>query len=207
VTTRYIRTQAELADRYDLALGLAAQGLSYSQMAARLDVKLPTQAMVILRQARAALVPYDVPVEARTRPPLPMIAWAAGFFDGEGCVFGYEGIQPNGCRRFTFGVAVVQVMRGPLERFVEHWGGSIRARPQSNPEHRQQFRWEVKGAGAAGFLEDVLPYLTVKQPVALVALPVMFRTHRHGIAYSEAEVAERRRAVAEMAVLNKRGVR
>jgi hypothetical protein len=108
-------------------------------------------AQQIYWSARSAQIPNATAPGPRKRPPLVVIAWAAGFFDGEGCVYGYDGVQNGGYRRFTFGVTVTQVVPGPLDRLLEHWGGAIRSQPQANPAHRHQSRWDVRGAQAAAF--------------------------------------------------------
>lgn len=198
------RSRDEHLERYALAIQLRADGLSYRQMAPRLGVKTADGAQQVYWAARASQIPAVAAPTVRTRPPLVVIAWAAGFFDGEGCVFGYEDVQ-GGYRRFTFGVAVAQTTPEPLERLAMHWGGNVRSRPAPSERQKPQWRWEIRGAKAAAFLEDVLPYLVVKHEAALAGMPVMFRTHRHGIAFSTDEVAERRAAVARLRELNRRG--
>ena len=198
-------SRTEQLARFDLAIRLRAEGLSYRQMAPRLGLQTADGAQNLYRSARASQIPTASAPKVRTRPPLVVIAWAAGFFDGEGCVFGYEGEQPGGYRRFTFGIALAQTTPEPLERLAAHWGGKVRPKAAPSPRHKDQWTWGIRGADAAAFLEDVLPYLVVKHAAALAGMPVMFRTHRQGIPYSLEEVEERRAAVARLRVLNRRG--
>lgn len=132
-----------------------------------------------------------------------IVAWAAGFFDGEGCVYAGEGVQKGGYRRFTFTVSAGQVVRDPLEVLEEHWGGTIHPIQSRGYGSRPQWLWMVRGQAAARFLEDVLPFLRVKATVARAALPGLLNTHRHGVNLSPDEIAMRRAAVSEVRSLNR----
>lgn len=190
----------------DLAIRLRMDGLSFAQMAPALGLKTADGAMSRYRAARARQIPPEHLPRPHPRPSGLVIAWAAGFFDGEGCIFGYEGVQLNSrYRRFGFGVTVAQIVRAPLDVLAEAWGGAVHAKPSTNPRHSDQFLWGISGREAATFLADALPHLRVKRVAAEVALPVLFRTKgKGGGPYSETELAERRAAVATLSQLNSR---
>jgi len=118
------------------------------------------------------------------------IAWAAGFFDGEGTVH----LAPHLWRGQTLRyprtvyrhvrVVAAQKTREPLERLKELFGGQI---------HRDYnaWKWAATGYAAKLALECMLPHLTVKRARADAALRWM-RTLRHnGQPLSEEQVAER----------------
>jgi len=86
------------------------------------------------------------------------LAWAAGFFDGEGtaCI-----LQKGRTHRLY--VCLPQKVREPLDKLKATFGGSVYAGPDI-------YRWQVKDVKAADFLAAVLPYLTVKFSVATLAL-------------------------------------
>lgn len=193
--------------RYRQALILRDQGLSYAAMAEQIGLAHPLKAWTLHRTALKWLQELTGPPEApppRVTPSPELVAWAAGFFDGEGCVYGYEDVQ-RGYRRFTFGVQVAQVKRAPLELLEANWGGSIRSHKKQLPQHQDQWVWAIRGRAAAEFLTDLLPHLQVKDDAVRAAIPCLGRVHRPGDAYTDEEVLGRRAAVAILKSLNRRG--
>jgi hypothetical protein len=186
----------------DRVIRLLVAGWTFSQIATDMGWYDATSAKRRYWAARGRQVIPECLTRTHPKPELGVIAWAAGFFDGEGCVSGYEGLY-HGYRRWQFALIVAQVVPGPLDELQRVWGGSISAKVPSNPRHSPQWRWLISGREAAEFLEDVLPYLRVKRKAAEAAMPVMFRTHSHGIPYSDAEVMTRREAVVTLQRLNR----
>src|SRR5256885_2323101 len=91
--------------------------------------------------------------QAVLRPRVRDIAWAAGFYEGEGtCQYG----------TYSQHVAVNQVEREPLEQLRRWFGGSIYPIP---PHHRSvpSFRWAVHGPRARGFLMTIYTLLSKKR--------------------------------------------
>lgn len=88
------------------------------------------------------------------------IAWAAGFFDGEGCIQ----ISRFRTDRYTFGVAhklhviVTQKERKPLEDFKRMFGGSV-----SINRSTDTYLWQVSNLHADKFLKLVQKYLVCKK--------------------------------------------
>jgi hypothetical protein len=185
----------------DRIIRMRAVGATFRQIAEEIGMATPTNAMRRYREARARQIESEHLPRPHSKPSDMTIAWAAGFFDGEGCVFGYDGIQ-RGYRRFTFGLLVSQVAPEPLDELHHGWGGSVRCAASGNPRHQDQWRWSVRGHEAAVFLEDILPYLRVKRAAAETALPWLFRIHGRGIPFTEADVAARREAVSILRDLN-----
>jgi hypothetical protein len=94
------------------------------------------------------------------------LAWAAGFFDGEGTVYLWNCRNNSGHYR-TLALSINQVDRRPLERFqtaVEV--GTVSTHPISrnklnaHPKWRDQHRWYVFGHHAMWALEILSPYLS-----------------------------------------------
>ena|SRR3990167_420913 len=76
-------------------------------------------------------------------------AWAAGFFDGEGCVMkGWK----KGHHRLR--VMIVQNDRQPLEWLKTHFGGTI----EKGINHGRAFRWVIEYKKARDFLTVIRPY-------------------------------------------------
>lgn len=68
-------------------------------------------------------------------PDREALAWAAGFFDGEGCTFAAHRKQ----RTIRVGLSISQVEREPLERFVTATGNLAKILPRARtrkPTHR-----------------------------------------------------------------------
>ena len=93
-------------------------------------------------------------------------AWAAGFFDGEGCV----GVYHNQ-GRYVLSVSVSQGRREPLEILLAMFGGSIQRdyRP-GGYNGKGTYSWRISGNKAAKALKAMLPFLVVKLAQAEVAL-------------------------------------
>lgn len=142
-----------------------------------------------------------------TLDDLLFVAWAAGFFDGEGCVFAGHDRSRDGYHIWRFFLVVSQVDPRPLTALQARWGGTIQFKKSANPRHRDQWTWRISGQPASVFLAEILPLLRVKAEVASAALPVMFRTHRHGVRFSPAEIAERQAALDFIRSSNRRGPR
>lgn len=101
-----------------------------------------------------------------------LLIWMAGFFDGEGCVSIGRGVHKNHATHptkdsYCLAVIVGQKERGPLELFVEAFGGALY-------HHRVKgmlyHRWLVSSNKAAAALIQMLPYLRVKRPIAELAI-------------------------------------
>jgi hypothetical protein len=95
------------------------------------------------------------------------MAWAAGFFDGEGSTFVLRHKQSRGGTGRLYpcvsvGISVCQTDRRPLDRFVAALGlGKVRGpyRPRGN--QRPYFRWERAGRPSVHrALVRLWPYLS-----------------------------------------------
>ncbi len=90
------------------------------------------------------------------------IAYAAGFFDGEDCIYRH--------RKDGFRVTVHQVVKTPLEWLRIRWGGTIEFERRQRP-HQDIYRWVITHRKARLFLRAILPYLQVKQAKVKEFLP------------------------------------
>ena len=86
------------------------------------------------------------------------IAWAAGFFDGEGCILPNYNRKGKTILRVTVG----QIYLPPLEHLKLLFGGYLETQPRKTPL-QTYYRWVVEYRKAKAFLEAVKPYLRVKQ--------------------------------------------
>lgn len=137
-------------------------------------------------------------MQDRPEPPTPaLVAWAAGFFDGEGNVH----VDVDG----NLHVGAAQVHQEPLFALQRAFGGTVRDRPGPQPNQRHQWIWRLGGWNAAEFLHLIRPHLRVKGPHADLAMAAMARPPRRGQALTEAERQERREVHLAMKALNQRG--
>ena len=83
-------------------------------------------------------------------------AWAAGFFDGEGCI--------DFTDRRTLTIRLSQRDRRPLKAFEELFGG--KTYPSSEGCHQ----WTLKGKPALGAIKAMCPYFILKDKQVDVAL-------------------------------------
>lgn len=91
-------------------------------------------------------------------------AWAAGFFDGEGCV----NIRINPNRRWhTLTIILAQKDRRPLARFQEIFGNQEKI---GITWKRPYYRLTLCGTRAGAVLREMWPYLVLKREVAAVGI-------------------------------------
>jgi hypothetical protein len=107
------------------------------------------------------------------------VAWAAGFFDGEGTVRIHNRSLEAGLTN-TFLPSLIW--------FRKRFGGSLSAYTRKSDKHRPAFRWKVYGKSAHAFLTTIIPYLKEKKPQAQIAVAWSSRPDR------TAEVTENARA-------------
>lgn len=89
------------------------------------------------------------------------IAYAAGFFDGEG----HAGWRLNKVGEKHYGIAHVSIAQCSLpvlEWFQTYYGGSIYAYEPKGGS-KQAWQWSIVGTRVVLFLEQLQPYLQVKQ--------------------------------------------
>lgn len=113
------------------------------------------------------------------------IAWAAGFFDGEGSIQIITSYPkkngkayPNNSLRLSLG----QTDLYPLELFRENFGGAISARrPHTNPKYKKVWEWYSGGSKKSSeILTILLPYLIVKKRQAEIGLEFYSKVGRPG---------------------------
>lgn|SRR2546425_8550533 len=108
------------------------------------------------------------------------LIYAAGFFDGEGCV--YIRRSPPHRQHVTIGYGVtVQVTNTNHEIvlfYKKAFGGSIQAAPP-RPRRRPLWVWRASAQIAARCLRSLLPYLRVKRAEAEIALSLQDAIDRH----------------------------
>jgi hypothetical protein len=105
------------------------------------------------------------------------LAWAAGFFDGEGCVLVSERFSKSGGESsFQLYVTVTQQDTAALYEIQERFGGSVtpdKAALKGYGRKKGTFlvwRWKSTSIVAYNFLKAIEPYSIVKAPQIAIAL-------------------------------------
>jgi hypothetical protein len=103
------------------------------------------------------------------------LAWAAGFFDGEGCVIIELSSSPKSTygQRTSLHATVTQTSTPCLQKYVDRFGGSIKTAQHTCPNSSRwavQYTWSVRNEKAINFLREIYPYTVVKKEQIEVAL-------------------------------------
>lgn len=121
-----------------------------------------------------------------------LIAYVAGFFDGEGCVSVWSKGGKKGS--YTFGVIIVNTNPIPLGICKDIFGGSIYKETRGGPR-RPLWIWRCSYNKAIKFINAILPYSIIKKPELEVALEyaktLKGNNNRQGISISVRRKRER----------------
>lgn len=101
----------------------------------------------------------------KSKPSDIELAWAAGFFDGEGCV-----ILRKSNNTYAVRISVSQVNPTPINKLKKLFGGHICFQKSKNDNWNDQWKWEQDSKSGASTLELLLPFLVVKKDVAELAI-------------------------------------
>ena len=126
------------------------------------------------------------------------LAWAAGFFDGEGCV-----ILRKVKNTYAVRIAVSQVNPTPIKRFKDMFGGHISYQKSKNPNWSAQWKWEQDSKSASETLRLLQPYLCVKHDVVALALEFQ-KLKRKGRRASATEIELEESFKSKISILNRK---
>ena len=103
-----------------------------------------------------------------------MVAYAAGLFDGEGCILitHYKFLRGRNCCRWRMSAFITNTNPRPLILCKQLFGGSVFSKIKSAPEknHRAQWKWEVHSRAGFNFLKKILKYSIIKKDEIIKAL-------------------------------------
>jgi hypothetical protein len=126
------------------------------------------------------------------------LAWAAGFFDGEGCV-----ILRKAKNTYVVRISVSQVNPAPILKLKHLFGGHISKQKPKNSNWKDQWKWEQDAKTASETLQTLLPYLVVKKDVAELALEFQ-QTKRKGSRLTAEKVSRELEFKAKISGLNRK---
>lgn len=90
------------------------------------------------------------------------LAYAAGFFDGEGSCAAYLGAGYNG-KGLIYKTSITNTHLPVLEWHKECFGGGILHRTKRQAHHKDAWDWQLTTLKAYLYLEAIFPYLQVKK--------------------------------------------
>lgn len=137
------------------------------------------------------------------------LAYAAGFFDGEGCISihrqSYDE-RPYTRPNYTLTVKVGNTNESIIIWFKDNFDGTI-CEPTRLPPRSRIWNWNISSNKAFEFIKIIYPYLKVKKPQADLAFEFMQnRTISKGWSSISKEERELRESYYEqMKVLNTKG--
>ena len=137
-------------------------------------------------------------------PKLTDRAWAAGFFDGEGCVMGRDrkfDHTPNKCIHLE--LTVNNTHKKSIERLKELFNGNIQF-IQSTNRCKDTWRWVASANVARIFLKSTLPYLITKKEQAEIGLKLL---NLKNFQWSSERYSQEQELLNALRLLNKKGKR
>src|SRR5262249_57044888 len=104
------------------------------------------------------------------------IAWAAGLFDGEGCIT-FVGNPRTPRLRYNVRINVVVTHRLMIEKVAAVLGGHPRPKRlrRPYPNRRDQWVWQLTGIAAVNALRQMRPHLIGKAEEADLAIEFHWR--------------------------------
>ena len=100
-----------------------------------------------------------------------LFAYAAGFIDGEGCIYINRRKQPNRPKVYNVvTIHVAQKSKMQLEFMQNVFGGTLKPITREGFTVGQYWYWSLYGNNAERFLEHIVPYLVLKREKAEEAL-------------------------------------
>ena len=128
--------------------------------------------------------------------------YAAGFFDGEGCV----NCSTNKSGSPFVRILVVNTNLEVLERFKETWGGDINKNYKPKDNWKQAYTWRLSHIAASLFLKEMLPYLVIKKKQAELAIQFTSIRPGRGNSWTDDSLKEANNLLDKIREANKKGV-
>lgn len=134
-------------------------------------------------------------------------AYIAGIIDGEGCITIARCKRPDIRRGFVYTLKVQVTMTDPV---IPQWlhntfGGNLYIRRSKNIKWSDAYCWSIQSTQAKSFLENLLPFLRVKDKQAKVG--IAFQVHKTKLKAFKAEIDNKidDKFKLEVSLLNKVG--
>ena len=108
-----------------------------------------------------------------------ILAYLAGFFDGEGNISVFRDRRPSGSFGFTLRCAISQTSMPILEKYRHLFGGTVYQAKLTNPRPNSApaWQWYINNGRAVRFLEALQPYIILKAPQIPIAVRFFEQFH------------------------------
>ena len=127
--------------------------------------------------------------------------YAAGFFDGEGCV------NCSSSRNNSFiRILIVNTNIDVLKEFKEIWGGDINPNHKPKAHWKQAYTWRLQHKAATEFLIEILPFLIVKRKQAEAAIAFNDLRPMQGKRWTDESKAQANAFLEKIRQCNKKGI-
>ena len=127
--------------------------------------------------------------------------YAAGFFDGEGCV------NCASTRNNTYvRILIVNTNFEVLKTFQNTWGGDINLNYKAKSHWKQAYTWRLQPKAATDFLNEILPFLIIKNQQAEAAIAFNNLRPGQGNKWSNEAKFKANEFIAKIKQCNKKGV-
>jgi hypothetical protein len=127
-----------------------------------------------------------------------MLAYMAGFFDGEGSINIIKRNRGNWTPEYTLSVAMGQKDGKTLDWVKDNFGGNVYVIKRDG-----SFFWLCGNVKAITFLKQLLPYLQYKKSQAELAIKFHEEREPRTIPVSQSELARRERIRQDLVSLHK----
>jgi hypothetical protein len=127
------------------------------------------------------------------------LAWAAGFFDGEGCITVFKSTLYGP----KLNVSIGQVVKAPLQVLHDMFGGTLYWKEAYGSHKSGIWMLEWRDGKSESFLKSILPYLVVKRSQAELALEFISLRGTRGVKPALQVVERREQIRVEMRDLKK----
>ena len=130
------------------------------------------------------------------------VEYAAGFFDGEGCI----NFSSDRYGKPFIRILVVNTDVSVLELFKDRWQGNITANKRHKDNWKQSYTWRLSHAKAYDFIREIQPFLVVKKRQSQFALDFSQLTPSKGNRWTEESLQEATKLIDALRKANKKGV-
>ncbi len=96
--------------------------------------------------------------------------YAAGFFDGEGCISVKRVTRPGQRLGYLLRAQINHTHFPTLQQLKTQWGGYIGSVKQMESRYKTRWQWALDGDSLVKFLQDIRPFLIEKTPQVEMAL-------------------------------------
>ena len=103
-------------------------------------------------------------------------------------------------------ILVVNTNLEVLEQLKETWGGDINKNYRPKDTWKQAYTWRLSHSAAARFLEDIYPFLIIKEQQARLALEFASIRPGRGKKWTEESLKEANELLNRIRKANKKGV-